>query len=113
MFYSGVNIRNLGDFVFPVEIEFVFANGDTILEEWDGKSRWKKHRFTKDAKLVSAEIDPARKIPIDLNFTNNSKRIEKKSKGVNKLSTRFLFWVQAFLEQPDILNMFSIIGNLN
>ncbi|MDZ7399272.1 MAG: M1 family metallopeptidase [candidate division KSB1 bacterium] len=106
-YYSGVDVRRLGDFQFPVEIEIVFENGEKIREHWDGKDLWKKFRYTKPRKLVSATVDPDRKIPIDLNFTNNSRSVESHAKGVNKLAIRFLFWMQLLLDQPEILNAFT------
>ncbi len=105
LYYSGVNVRRLGAVQFPVEIEVVFEDGEVIRETWDGKALWKKFRYTKDAQLVSATVDPERKIPLDLNFTNNSKTIENQSLGINKLSARWLFWMQFLLDQPDFLNL--------
>lgn len=113
IYSSGVNVRRLGEFIFPVEIEVIFANGDTIVEHWDGKALWKKFTYEKPTKLISAELDPQRKIPIDINFTNNSKSLESNSKGINKLAARWLFWMQFLLDQPDFLNLFSIFASIN
>jgi hypothetical protein len=107
MYYSGVDIRRTGDFRFPVEIEITFESGEKIHEQWGGQELWKKFRYTKPTKLVSATIDPDNKIPIDINFTNNSRTIEHHSKGVNKLAIRFLFWMQLLLDQPEFLNIFT------
>lgn len=104
---SEVNIRRLGQFTFPVELEVVFDNGDTLREHWDGKDLWKKYRYTKPAKLVYATVDPDQQIPLDVNFTNNSKSIESHKIGVNKLAIRFLFWVQMLFDQPEFLNIFT------
>ncbi|NIV10649.1 MAG: hypothetical protein GWN62_04935, partial [Aliifodinibius sp.] len=108
LYYSGVNIRRLGDFRFPVELEVVFDNGEIIREDWDGQDLWKKFRYLKPVKLASATIDPDRKIVMDVNFTNNSKSIEAHSKGINKLTTRFLFWCQFIMDQPEILSLLSL-----
>ena len=107
IYYSGVNIRRLGDFQFPVDIEVIFANGDTIRERWDGKDLWKKFRYTKPTKLISATVDPDNKIPVDINFTNNSRTIKMQKIGINKLSVRWLFWMQFLLDQPDFINLLS------
>ncbi len=107
LYYSGVDVRRLGDFKFPVEIEIVFDNGEKIREHWDGQSLWKKFRYTKPAKLVSATVDPDQKIPIDVNFTNNSCCVKAHTKGINKLAIRFLFWMQFLLDQPEIMNAFT------
>ncbi len=110
MYYSGVDIRRLGDFKFPVEIEMTFENGERIREQWDGLDLWKKLRYTKATKLVSATVDPDHKIPIDINFTNNSRTVKSQSKGINKLAIRFLFWMQLLLDQPEFLNAFTGMG---
>ena len=107
LYLSGVNIRRLGTFTFPVKLEVVFDNGDTLREEWDGVDLWKKYRYTKPAKLISATIDTDKQIPLDVNFTNNSRSVKTHKIGINKLAIRLLFWVQFLMDQPDILNMFS------
>lgn len=110
MYNSGIDIRRLSDFKFPVEIEITFENGEKIREKWNGQGFWKKLRYTKPTKLVSATVDPDNKIPIDVNYTNNSCTVKKQTKGVNKLAVRFLFWMQLLLDQPDFLNIFTGIG---
>ena len=112
MYYSGVNLRRLGDFTFPVEVEITFDNGEILHESWDGKDYWKKFRYIKPAKLVSAKIDPNGKILIDLNFTNNSYSIEEKKLGVTKLSARLLFWFQFLLDQPSFINLLTSIQSI-
>jgi hypothetical protein len=98
-------VRRLGDFVFPVEIQFVFDNGDTLTEHWNGRDLWKKYRFVRPAKLEYAVIDPERKVVLDVNFTNNSMTRKKQRAGINKLSIRWLFWVQTLLDQPELLTL--------
>jgi hypothetical protein len=110
IYYSEVKIRRLGSFKFPVEIEVIFNNGEKIREQWDGQDLWKNFRYVKQAKLVSATVDPDNKIPIDINFTNNSRTVKKQAKGVNKLAIRFLFWMQFLLDQPEFLNLFTGMG---
>ena len=105
MYYSVVSLRRLGSFTFPVEVEIVFANRDTIRENWDGKDLWKKFYYTKSAELVSATVDPQRKILLDVNFTNNSRNIKAQRLGVNKLAARWLFWMQFLLDQPGFLRL--------
>lgn len=105
LYHSGVNVRRLGEFQFPVQIEVVFEDGEIRRETWDGKALWKKFRYTRPAKLAAATVDPEGKIPLDINLTNNSKTVEKQARGVNKLSARWLFWMQFLLEQPDFINL--------
>jgi hypothetical protein len=109
MYYSEVGVRRLGEFTFPVEIEVVFENGETIRELWDGRALWKKYRYVKPTKLAWATVDPNGRIPLDINYTNNSRTVERQRLGVNKLAARWLFWIQFLLDQPDIANMLSAL----
>ncbi len=109
MYESGVNVRRLGAFKFPVEVVAVFENGEKVRETWDGQELWKKFRYLKPAKLVSATVDPENKIVLDMNFTNNSKALDASSLGVNKLSARLLFWMQFLLDQPEFTSLFAAL----
>jgi hypothetical protein len=112
MYESGVDVRRLGAFKFPVEIVAAFEGGEKVREKWDGQELWKKIRYTKPNKLISATVDPENKIPLDLNYTNNSKAVKDSSLGVNKLSARWLFWMQFLLDQPEFMNVMSAPGSL-
>lgn len=112
MYLSEVDIRRLGTFTFPVEVEVIFENGEKVREQWDGRELWKKYKYTKPSRLVSATVDPDHKIVLDINYTNNSKTMENQDLGVNKQAARFLFWIQFLLDEPDVLNFFSILGNI-
>ncbi len=112
MYASRVSVRRLGDFVFPVEVLITFDNGEKIREHWDGRELWKKFLYEKPAKLVSATVDPDKKIWLDVNMINNSKTLESNVLGANKLSSRWMFWMQFLLDSPEWLlvvqRLFSI-----
>jgi len=112
LYFSEVDIRRLGDFRFPVEIEVAFDNGEKVREHWDGQDLWKKYRYTKPARLVYATVDPDHKIPLDINITNNSKTVETASLGINKTAIRFLFWIQTLFDQPDLLNVITFATSI-
>ncbi len=112
MYESGIDVRRLGAFKFPVEIVATFEGGEKEREKWDGQELWKKFRYTKPNKLISATVDPENKIPLDLNYANNSKAVKGSSLGVNKLSARWLFWMQFLLDQPEFMNVLSSPTNL-
>jgi len=107
MYYSEVRIRRLGEFTFPVEVEVIFEDGVTLRESWDGLDTWKKFRYVRKEKLVSATVDPDGKIPLDINMTNNSRTVEKQWLGLSRLCARWMFWAQLVMDQPDLLNLFS------
>ena len=57
-----VILHRKGDFVFPVEAEVKFDNGESTRERWDGKDRWVRYVYHKKAKVVSVEIDPDHRV---------------------------------------------------
>jgi len=112
VYKSEVSIRRLGAFKFPVKVEVMFEGGVKVREQWDGLELWKKFTYIKPVKVISATVDPDKKIPFDVNLTNNSKTIDPHTLGINKLSVRFLFWVQFFMDQPDIMNLLSLFTSV-
>jgi len=107
LYYSEIKVRRLGDFVFPVELLMTFEDGEEIREVWDGQELWKKYVYIRPAKLVSATVDPDRKILLDVNFTNNSRTVEAQKLGLLKLSARWLFGIQFLMEQPELVALLS------
>ncbi|QNI36182.1 M1 family metallopeptidase [Edaphobacter albus] len=76
---SVVYLRRQGDFILPVTAEIVFDDGSRVREHWDGTDRWTRFTYTRNAKVVSVELDPDHLIPLDRNLFNNSytNRIDK------------------------------------
>ena len=112
LYLNEIKIRRLGDFKFPVEVELIFEDGEKIREHWDGMDLWKKYRYIKATKIVSATVDPDNKIPLDVCLVNNSKTIEHNSLGINKLGVRFLFWIQFIFDQPEFMNIFTFFPSI-
>jgi len=107
---SGVQIHRLGEFKFPVEVLLIFENGERVNEHWDGQELSKQLVYLKPARLLSAEIDPERKVLLDVNLTNNSKTLEKQNLGINKLAARFLFLMQFLMDQPEVANFLLLLN---
>lgn len=107
MYYSLVKVRRLGEFKFPATIKIVFENDEVIEKKWDGQDYWVKYEYIKPTKLSYATVDPDEKIVLDVNFTNNSKTVKSQRLGVNKLSIRWMFWMQFLMDQPEFLNLMS------
>ena len=72
MYETQVILQRKGDFVFPVEAEIKFDNGESLRERWDGKDRWVRFVYHKKAQIASVELDPDHKITLDGNYLNNS-----------------------------------------
>ncbi len=110
LYCSTVKVRRLGEFIFPVELQMIFSDGDTLIEKWDGKDRWHKFSITRPARLVSAAIDAENKILLDVQLTNNSRTLERSSRGKAKLTARILFWTQFFMDLPKFFNLFTVFS---
>jgi hypothetical protein len=97
---SEVTVIRLGGVRMPVDMQVRFADGETVRESWDGQYRWRRFRYLRPAKLVTAVVDPDRKLAIDVNPANNAWREERGEarRAARKWSTRFLLWLQNLLE---------------
>jgi hypothetical protein len=71
-YLSTVYVHRKGDFILPVTAEIVFDDGTRLRERWNGVDRWTKFTYTRNAKIVSAEIDPDHTVLLDSNLFNNS-----------------------------------------
>jgi hypothetical protein len=71
-YLSTVYLHRKGEFILPVTVEIVFDDGTRLREHWDGLDRWMKFTYTRNARIVSAEIDPDHTVLLDANFFNNS-----------------------------------------
>ena len=90
-----------GEAVSPVDVLVVFEDGEERWEVWDGQYRWKKYLYESDSPVEYAVVDPHKKIVMDINHANNSKVSRPsgfRSLAARKLATRWLFWVQSYLE---------------
>jgi hypothetical protein len=55
-----------------------FSDGSTVLEPWDGADAEKTFTFAERHPIRSAEVDPERKVVVDLQWGDNglSRRLE-------------------------------------
>lgn len=86
LFRSTVLVHRKGDFIFPVDVEVKFDNGETATEHWDGRDRWVRYQYDKKAKVVSAELDPKHQAWLDKDFFNNSQTREANQAAHHKLA---------------------------
>jgi hypothetical protein len=95
---STVWINRKGDFVFPIEIDVRFENGENVRERWDGQDRWVRYEFEKKAKVASVVLDPEHKIQLDRDNFNNSRLVKGYGAPARKLVNYWIFITQ-FLGQ--------------
>ena len=96
-FESVVVARRRGEVVFPVEIELKFEGLAPERRQWDGRDRTLTYRTTGPRKLEWARIDPDRKIPLDVDWLNNARRIESDGRVAAKLAAGVVFWMQLLI----------------
>ncbi len=102
IYFSTVSISRLGGITLPVEVLIHFDNGDEVLEQWDGKARYKDFNYTGTRKVDWAKIDPFEKIDLDVNRINNSSAREQKSTASRRMMNKFVFLMQM------MISMFTI-----
>jgi hypothetical protein len=72
VYKNEVVVVRKGELIFPQEILIVFEDGEEVREEWDGRDRWTRFTYYKPVQLRSAQLDPEKKILLDINHLNNS-----------------------------------------
>ena len=97
-FESTVLLQRLGDMKMPVDVRIVFENGETVDQVWDGKELSKTLRFVRNSKILRADVDPERKLFLDINYTNNSLFRQKSSFAALRWANSWLYWLQHLLE---------------
>ena len=93
-----VVLHRKGEFVFPVDAEIKFDNGETDRVRWDGRDRWVRYVYTKKAQVVSVQIDPDYRVTMDRDYLNNSDTDPAHHLAVAKFTTYWTFFTQ-FLGQ--------------
>ncbi len=93
-FRSTVQLHRKGEFILPVTVEIRFDNGEKIRETWDGYDRWTRFTYIKNAKIVSAEIDPDHRVWLDSNLLNNSFTASSNGAATRKLANWWMFTTQ-------------------
>jgi hypothetical protein len=91
---STVWIHRKGEFIFPVDVQIKFDNGETVRERWDGQDRWTRYTYEKKAKIDSVEIDPDHKINLDRNAFNDSSTAKANARPARKLTNYWMFITQ-------------------
>jgi hypothetical protein len=93
-YVSTVYLHRKGDFILPVTVEITFDDGTRQREQWDGVDRWTKFTYARNAKIISAEIDPDHIVPLDSNLFNNSYTTTRNPIPTRKLTNIWLSFNQ-------------------
>jgi Peptidase family M1 domain len=93
-YLSTVYLHRKGDFILPVTVEIAFDDGTRLRERWDGVDRWTRFTYTRNARVVSAEIDPDHAVPLDTNLFNNGYAVKWNPVPARKLTNLWLSFNQ-------------------
>jgi hypothetical protein len=97
LYESTVTVRQLRDARLPVDIKIVFQSGDEVTEHWDGRSPEITYTYREATRIEWAEVDPERKILLDMNFVNNSKTCSPPGLPVQKYTAKIFYLLQNIL----------------
>ena len=100
---SQVTIHRKGGVVLPVEILFRFDDGTEKRIIWSGEETSKIFNFTEKTKVVTVDIDPERKLYLDINLNNNSLTYEATRAPALKVASKVMYWVQNIIQSVSIL----------
>jgi hypothetical protein len=96
-FDTSILLRCRGDRAWPVEIAFKFEGKAAERVWWDGSERWKKFEFHRPEKLEWVDIDPERRLELDVDWLGNARRVEPDRRAAVRLTSRWLLVMQQIL----------------
>ncbi len=102
-FITEVTVVRKGDVKMPVDLRLTLADDNSIDTVWDGKPRRQVFRFETASAPFSAEVDPFQKIPIDINYSNNSLLVQPDFLPVLKWVNSLLNYFQNILLTVGVL----------
>ncbi|WP_347921987.1 M1 family metallopeptidase [Pontimicrobium sp. SW4] len=93
IFYNRVDIKNHGNGYFPIELEISLENGTVWTSaKWDFKLNYTTIEFYSNSPVIKAQLDPKRKVLIDLTYSNNGKSVDI-ANATGKFVNRWQFWI--------------------
>ena len=98
LFETRVVVRRYQDGVLPVKVLLRFEDGEEMVESWDATKEWTLSRVVRPSRLEYALVDPDREILLDVNYTNNSRRVEARNLlASGKWASKWMVWLQDYL----------------
>ncbi|HEY7474044.1 MAG TPA: M1 family metallopeptidase [Vicinamibacterales bacterium] len=94
---NSVVVRRTGGVTVPIEIAVKFEGLPPERVAWDGRDEWKRLSFTREQRIEWAQVDPDRKVRLDVNWINNARRLAPDRRVATKWTARWLFWLQNVL----------------
>jgi hypothetical protein len=97
LFDTMVVVRRRGDAIWPVDIAFKFAGKPAERVTWDGRARWKRYDFHRPEKLEWVDIDPERRLELDVDWLKNAERVNPDRRAATRLTSRWMFMLQQMI----------------
>ncbi|GAB3738328.1 M1 family metallopeptidase [Spirosoma lituiforme] len=95
---SIITVQRNGDGIMPVDVLVHFDDGHELMLFWDGKGRQRRFTVAENAKAIWAHVDPKQKIYMDTNLNNNSLTLAPSAAPAAKFATKFLFWIENWMQ---------------
>jgi hypothetical protein len=90
-----VVVQRLGEAFFPVDVVTTFTNGAQVTERWDGRDRRQMYVYERAEPGITTQVDPARVLLLDVNYTNNSRTLEPRADEASlKWALKWMVWMQ-------------------
>ncbi len=102
-FETTVVVRRRGEVSLPVDVAFKFTGKPVERLMWDGRDRTKTFTFVRAEKLEWVDIDPDRKVLLDVDWLNNGRRIDGDSRPAASWAARWMFMVQTLMSTLGLL----------
>jgi hypothetical protein len=97
LFDTSVIVRRRGDAIWPVDIAFKFEGKAVEHVAWDGRTRWKRFEFHRPEKLEWVDIDPERRLELDVDWLKNATRTTADRRTAVRLTSRWILVLQQMI----------------
>jgi hypothetical protein len=95
--FTGTSTPRVGPFESGrgITLRVTFSDAARTTDHWDGRDREKTFSYRSPAAAVSAEIDPERRLLLDVKRTNNGRTLAPDAAGAaTRWAGRWLIWMQ-------------------
>ena len=96
--FSGANAAADGPFEHGrgIAVLTTFADGESVRDAWDGRSRERTFEYRSRSRALSAEVDPDRVLLLDLNRRNNGVALETTAArtAAGRWAARWMLWME-------------------
>jgi hypothetical protein len=93
-----VLVRRRGTLSFPVDVDFVLADGTTRRERWDGEGESKRFSWHGPTAVRAAIVDADDRVLVDYNLANNRGAAAGHGGGAGRTLERMTYWMQLALQ---------------